>query len=220
MIDNVLRLFAPHYCLACEAEGNVLCSSCTGMLQGFPSVCYRCGTATKNNATCKRCRPATQLSAVWAVTEYEGYAKDVIWELKFAGSQAAAKDMSKAMVALEPHVTEQTIITHVPTSTGHIRARGYDQARLLARAIAKQTEGSYLSCLARSGQHRQVGASRKQRFEQLTDALRPVSGVDFTDTDILLVDDVLTSGATLEAAARVLKQAGARRVDAIVFARA
>jgi ComF family protein len=220
MIDGILKLFAPHYCLACEAEGDVLCPACMGMLQGFPSLCYRCGAATQNNATCKSCRPATHLCAVWAVTEYEGYAKDVIWKLKFGGSQAAAKDIAKAMVALEPEITPQTIISHVPTSSGHIRARGYDQARLLAREIAKQTEGSYVSCLARSGQHRQVGASRKQRFEQLTDALRPVSGIDFTDTHILLVDDVLTSGATLEAAARVLKQAGARRVDAIVFARA
>jgi ComF family protein len=154
------------------------------------------------------------------VTEYEGYAKDAIWELKFGGSQAAAKDMAQAMAALGPNITPQTIITHVPTSTGHIRARGYDQARLLARAIAKQTPGMYVSCLARSGQHRQVGASRKQRFEQLTDALRPAAGIDFTGTNILLVDDVLTSGATLEAAARVLKQAGVARVDAIVFARA
>jgi ComF family protein len=154
------------------------------------------------------------------VTEYEGYAKDAIWELKFGGAQAVAKDMAKAMMALEPNITSQTIVTHVPTSSGHIRARGYDQARLLARAIARQTPGMYVPCLARSGQHRQVGASRKQRFEQLADALRPAAGIDFTDTHVLLVDDVLTSGATLEAAARVIKQAGAARVDAIVFARA
>jgi predicted amidophosphoribosyltransferase len=77
---------------------------------------------------------------------------------------------------------------------------------------------SYADCLRRSGQTHQVGASRDRRLEQLQAAFR-VKDLRPADT-IILVDDVLTTGATLEAAAITLKQAGACTVEAAVFAQA
>jgi ComF family protein len=159
------------------------------------------------------------LSAVYVAASYQGVVKDAVWKLKFEGAQAAAQDMAAAMARLiAPN--EGMVIVHAPTATSHIRRRGYDQARLLARALARQTGQPYLPCLVRVGQQRQVGASRKQRFEQLTGAFRVAAGYNVTGQTILLVDDVLTTGATLEAAAVVLKKAGAARVEAVVFARA
>ncbi|HET8709331.1 MAG TPA: phosphoribosyltransferase family protein [Candidatus Saccharimonadales bacterium] len=156
---------------------------------------------------------------MYVATAYQGVAKDAVWKLKFEGAQAAAHDMATVMAALLP-VDAVTLLVPAPTATSHIRRRGYDQARLLARAVAKQTGLPHAPCLVRLGQQRQVGANRQQRFEQLAGAFRLAAGYDVTGKTILLVDDVLTTGATLEAAAAVLKQAGARRVEAVVFARA
>jgi ComF family protein len=153
------------------------------------------------------------------VAKYQGLAKDIIWKLKFVGAQSAAQDMAAAMAPLVD-ANSGPIVVHVPTATSRVRARGYDQARLLARELAAHTKLHHACWLVRLDQKRQVGASRKERLEQLAGAFRLSRFADVAGAHILLVDDVLTTGATLEAAAAVLKQAGAKRVDAIVFARA
>lgn len=100
-----------------------------------------------------------------------------------------------------------------------MRERGYDQAKLLARKLAREARLPYADCLARSGQAHQVGSNRSQRLSQLSDAFRITKPRTVQNAYILLVDDVLTTGATLEAAAKVLHATGASSVDAVVFAR-
>jgi ComF family protein len=219
MLDRILSLVAPHLCIGCERQGAVLCMVCMGKILRMPSVCYRCGTKTVDFATCPACRSQTKLAAVRVVTNYEGLAKDAVWKLKFSGARAASIDMGQAMAALVADADE-TIIVHIPTATSRVRVRGYDQAQLLAHEVARRTGLPHIAHLARLDQKRQVGASRKERLAQLSDAFRLRSHGNITDARILLVDDVLTTGATLETAAAVLKKAGAKRVEAVVFARA
>jgi ComF family protein len=114
---------------------------------------------------------------------------------------------------------EQALIVPVPTATSRIRQRGYDQAKLLAKAISKQSRLTYLDCLARSGQTHQHGTSRHTRLGQLENAFRVKHPRSVQNAHIILVDDVVTTGATLEAAAKVLKQAGGKQIEALAFAR-
>jgi ComF family protein len=146
---------------------------------------------------------------------YEGLAKDLIWQLKFQGARAAARQMACHMPS--PHEPVDYIVP-VPTATSRVRRRGYDQAKLLARELAKRDQLVLLDCLSRSGQAHQVGASRRERLRQLQAAFRVRSAPLIKGRRIMLVDDVVTTGATLEAAATVLRAAGAKSVDAMVFA--
>ena len=114
--------------------------------------------------------------------------------------------------------SQNTIIVPVPTATSRVRQRGYDQAVLLAKEVARQSGLKYTHCLSRTTQAHQVGAGRSQRIKQLSGAFRVTKPDQVMGVHILLIDDVITTGATLESAALLLKKTGAKRIDALVFA--
>jgi len=218
-LDRILTRFAPHECLGCQAEGQLLCAICQSRLTAVPERCYRCRRITTEGKTCQTCRAHSNLYSVRPRAIYEGLAKDLVWRLKFNGAQAAATEMAKLMKPLLP-ADQPLVLVHIPTATSRVRKRGYDQAQLLAKALARETGLPYVAALRRIGQHHQVGASRAQRVTQLKQAYRCVRPDLVQNAHIILIDDVLTTGATLEAATTVIKANGATRVSGLVFAQA
>jgi ComF family protein len=202
-IDILLSKLAPHICVGCGQEGSLLCPVCDVSL---PSAQSR--------------DPIAGLGAVWAAAEYSGIARDVVWQLKFRGARAAVEVMARHMVPLIPPVGAKSLIVPVPTATRRVRQRGFDQAKLLARQLSRRTGLRYADCLRRHGQTHQVGASRQQRLHQLKNAFHLINGVDLRGHEVILVDDVWTTGATLEAATDVIRTAAPDSIDAIVFAQA
>jgi ComF family protein len=150
---------------------------------------------------------------------YSGTAKELVWKLKFAGAQAAVEQMAAQMLP-RLRAASGTIVVPVPTATSRVRRRGYDQARLLARQLSRESQLRYVACLSRITQAQQVGASREQRLKQLSTAFYAQKPHLIQGKHIILVDDVVTTGATLEAATTALRAAGAGRIDALVFAQA
>jgi ComF family protein len=219
LIDKLLSHIAPHDCINCSAEGALLCADCIQLLMPVPAACYRCRRISDTAKTCQTCRTHSDLYAVKVATRYEGLAKELVWHLKFQGAQAAAREIAEQLECFVPQL-QGFVIVPVATATSRIRQRGYDQATLIARELAARTGLPYAAVLRRSGQHHQLGSGRKQRLSQLQDAYRVVQPSAIKDQHVILIDDVLTTGATLEAAAKVIKAAGAKRVSGLVFARA
>jgi len=218
LLDRFIAIIAPHRCVGCGDEGQLLCVDCRHELTPVPARCYRCRALTKLSRTCQSCRGSSGLYRVTVGTNYETIAKELIWRFKFSGAQAAAGQMAEYLASIYLGGAD-ILVVPVPTASKRVRQRGYDQAQVLARELAQLLGRRYLPCLTRTGQQHQVGASRHQRLVQLAGAFR-VSTSGVAGAHILLVDDVLTTGATLQAAARVLKDAGAKRVEALVFAQA
>ena len=219
IMDSIIGLVAPHNCLGCGTEGRLLCSKCRLYLKPLHPACFRCSAPTMNYQTCPTCFEATGLQSAYRAALYNGPAKQLIWHLKFNGSQAAAREIAQQLTELY-EATKDISIVPLPTATSRVRQRGYDQAVLLAKAYAKTTGAAYLPCLARTGQQHQRGASRQQRLRQLQKAYRLKYGYSVAGNRVILVDDVITTGASLQAAAQTLLAAGATQVDAIVFAQA
>jgi ComF family protein len=217
LFDNLISKIAPYDCLACGTEGQLLCAACAGKLAAIPERCYRCREFSRDWLTCSACRPASRLKSVRPGTAYAGTAKHLIWKLKLSGARAAARIMARRLAPLVKS-SNVTIIIPVPTATSRARRRGYDQAKLLARELAAQTRLPYRDYLARRGQTHQHGLARRQRLAQLSAAFRVTRPQAVMGSHVILVDDVVTTGATLEAAAAALQTAGAVRIDAIVFA--
>jgi ComF family protein len=219
ILDRLIGYLAPHTCLGCSREGKLLCVDCSDGLPRVPERCYRCRKRSLVGRTCLSCRRSSNLRAVRVATMYDSTAKALVWKLKFSGAQAAATEISALLTKLIMGEDElEAHILPVPTTSRRVRQRGYDQTKLLGRALASRTNIQYLNCLHRSGQAHQVGASRRQRLSQLEDAFR--TNQSLGGMHIILVDDVVTTGATLEAAAKACRAAGAVRVEAVVFAQA
>ena len=218
ILDQIIAVIAPHNCLGCGQEGPLLCTKCAQDMPALPDRCYRCAVLTRDSAVCERCRRQSPLRHVWVAAQYEATAKDLVYQLKFGRAAAACEPLVEAMSSRLPFLPEQTFIVPVPTATMRVRQRGYDQAVLLAQLLARQQQRPYKELLARMGHTRQVGANKATRQQQLAQAFRVLRADQTKGANILLVDDLVTTGATLESAARLLKAAGAKSVNAVVFA--
>lgn len=192
-----------------------------------PPLCAGCGAhAGAIEPLCARCRadlrwlgpePVVLGPVVaWAPLAYEGPAQGVVRALKFKGAARAARAMAAQIAATAPPGwldRHDAQLVPVPLHPARARKRGYNQAQLLAEAIAKRTGLATADCLERTGaKGTQVGRSRAERLEGIAGGIR-LRGAP--PRRAILVDDVITTGATLVACAQALPIG----VKAIAYAR-
>ncbi len=182
-----------------------------------PSRCAHCLKMTTSYALCVPAKKELRLTHVWVASEYINVAKSLVGQLKFHGVREAADIMGTSLASLLPYLPTQTVVVPAPTTTKHVRQRGFDHTKLLAKAVARQTGLYYCQALGRLDQHRQFGTNAASRKVQLEHKMYVAKPKDIAGQNILLVDDVLTTGATLKEAARALRSAGAAHVAAAVF---
>lgn len=154
---------------------------------------------------------------VWAPVAYEGPGRDLVRALKFHGALDVAGEMSAIAVASAPKELLRGALVPVPLHPARLRRRGFNQAAVLAAAIARRTGLAPSDCLRRRGPGAaQVGRGRRARLAGPAGAIEARERVPRV---ALIVDDVVTTGATLAACAAALREAGAAKVAAIAFAR-
>jgi ComF family protein len=204
-----------------------------------PPLCWGCGgLARRGEPLCVRCRGSLQRLAadpavlsgvtVWAPVAYAGPARDLVRALKFRAARGVADAMAAQIAAnAPPGLLAGPTLVPVPLHPRRLRSRGYNQAAEIARALALRTGLAVADCLARSGAAApQVGRDRAERRAGPAGAMvvrQPCANqpgsVPLGAARVLLVDDVVTTGATLAACRAALLAAGASDVSAVVFAR-
>jgi len=220
VLASLAALLVPPRCLACGAPprraGEVLCAACRRALPWLEEPrCPRCALP----APCAPC-PARRaaFAAAWSPMAYAGPARALVGALKFHGRLPAAGLMAAQLAATAPPgLLDGATLVPVPAHRARRRARGFDHADRLARALARRSGLPLAHPLRRTGSHaRQVGAGRSAR---LAAAHATVGLCRAPPGTVALVDDVHTTGATLEACARALRDGGSQRVVALAYAR-
>lgn len=220
LIEKMVAVIAPHYCIVCGIENNILCDNCLLQLAGDThSICYLCEIETSDGAVCYKCQKQTALQYVWLGGNYDKQLAGLIKKFKFGRARAAAKPLARLLFEQLPQLSVQTIIVPVPTAPVRVRQRGYDQALLLAQELGRLSALPVSPLLGRTSPSRQVGANRTQRFAQAHQSFFVTNQQQCVGANVLLIDDVTTSGATLSAAAEVLHAAGAATINAAAVAK-
>lgn len=221
-LDQVLSLLAPHKCLGCGAPGRTLCADCSELVVSPPPQrCFNCQALSDNYKTCRKCKKTVLVDSVLSAGPYDGIHKQLVMKMKKDASRHSAKDIADALALLiqqNSYLSDCDVIVPVPTIARHSRERGFDHTKSIVTALSGALQLPILELLTRTTDTRQVGKSRKERFAQMQNAVNMKEVKSLNGVNILLLDDIATTGATLSACTRILKQAGAKRVDAVVFA--
>lgn len=207
--DGILDILFPKFCVGCGREGLYICKDCEIFLSEVENT-------------------IPNLTSVW---EYEGLMEKLIYKIKFDGCYHIIDELvEKAFEKIDLKLPADTIITYVPMWPKKERHRGFNQSAIIAQRLglllspAKQRPIRVLSLLEKTRDNRsQVGLGPKERAENVKDVF--ASGCvkpGFTQPvleNVLVVDDIYTTGATMHECAKVLKKAGAKNVWGFTLAR-
>ncbi len=219
-----LDLLFPQYCVGCGKEGGFICGSCYQSLPRIkPPLCPRCGRPQPSGILCPGCADwSAEIEGIRSPFRFEGVIRQAIHQLKYQNLRALVVPLAELLrdyLAADPLPAE--ILVPVPLHRKRLRERGYNQSGLLARQLSKLTGLPAIDdCLIRQ-RHAPPQARTStvnERRSNIADAFI-CRDHRLQDKQILLIDDVSTSGATLDSCAAALKASGASLIWGLVMAR-
>lgn len=228
----LLDLLFPRKCVGCGRTGGYFCSQCLNYLSLESNrICPVCEKPSIGGLTHPRCHTLTALDGLTSVFSYRGIIKTAITKLKYKFVSDLASDLVEAFLSFcgENKVFSQfcqqqgVSLVPIPLHPTRLRWRGFNQAELLGRMIAGNLGIDFRPDLLRRVKNTtpQIKLSEKQRRLNIRDAfsISPNSKFMIHNSNLILFDDVWTSGATLREATKVLKRSGVKTVWGLTVAR-
>ncbi|MBN1375220.1 MAG: ComF family protein, partial [Dehalococcoidia bacterium] len=221
---EVIDFFFPRECIECGKIGDFICIECLKKLPRLlPPLCPRCGKPESSGSFCHECwKTSCSLERVRSVFIFDGIVRKAVHSLKYHNLRAIAGCLGDYMAGyyLENNMTGDVLVP-VPLYDKRLQARGYNQSALLAKEmsrIVKMPVEEYMVKRTRDTSPQARTKNVEERRLNMEKAFCSI-GANMLGKDIIVIDDVCTSGATLEACASVLRAAGARSVTGFTLAR-
>ncbi|EKD43017.1 MAG: hypothetical protein ACD_72C00503G0003 [uncultured bacterium] len=233
IINYLKDCLFPIFCIECKVEGEWWCKKCIKKNELGVFYCPVCHLKNTNGKACQKCQSSCYLNGVAAFFDYDEHAPvgQLIKKFKYN----FAYDISRVWQTLSDEASLKIIdqlqinacelsIVPIPLHIRRYRERGFNQSELIADAINEQIKNKITTSLDTVGLCRskitkqQAKLNRKERMENMKDAFIWTKNIPPTRV-VILVDDVYTSGSTMQECARVLKKAGAQKVYGLVIAR-
>jgi ComF family protein len=220
----LVDFFFPSRCLGCGRWGDLICEKCfLDLPRIVPPICSKCGRPESSGGLCPGCwSTPPSIDGIRSVFRFEGVVRKAIHQLKYYDLKTISKDLAKI---LYDYITfnklEYEVIVPVPLHKKRLRHRGYNQSLLIARELGKLTNNDVLTDVlvrVKEGVSQARTTGVQQRMKNVKDAFS-YQGYSAMNRKVILIDDVCTSGATLESCAEALKSAGAETVWGLTIAR-
>lgn len=217
VLEMIFRFINPAECSECGRPNQLVCDDCWHkLIPPRTPACFWCNTLTNNGTTCPSCARKTHIWGATIPFRLDGVVKDNVYSLKYDGDREVARLFAYKLCAyLPPHSFDA--VCYVPATGKSQRKRGYNQAKLLAKEIARITHLPLDSALLRLTHTDQIGLNRAQRLSSVKGNF--IARGSYAGKRLLLVDDVVTTGATLNECAYTLKIAGAKSIWAVAVAK-
>lgn len=222
--EVVLDFFFPRRCVGCGQIGSFICPNCWRTLPKLvPPFCPKCGKPQPSGLLCASCwRKPSKIDSIRSTSPFEGVMRQAIHELKYHNLKAISVTLAQLLVSyLETNSLSVEVVVPVPLHPKRLRERGYNQSSLLARELSKQSGLPLVEdCLYRfkNSPPQAETNTAEERWKNVAGAFE-CHNDKLRGKRVLLIDDVCTSGATLEACAEVLKDGGVAMVWGLTLAR-
>lgn len=223
--EAVLDTLFPKTCFGCNKEGKYVCDECSIFLGEASLICPVCDNSSFTGQKHFHCSARYGLDGLVGVWEYEGITKSALREIKykyifdaiFEFTERAFEVMLKDALRFQAFFSflhlKDTYIGYVPMCQKKEKRRGFNQARLIARAISEVTEKEIISLLIKiKDTQSQASLDREERFKNVKDSFGVFPDLSFIPRNLILVDDFWTTGATMKQCCKVLKKTGVQNI--------
>ncbi len=224
-LHYIIDFILPNSCIVCgkETDRNLVCNDCLDLVANPKSpLCPYCGRPIEDTKTCVFCRYEKVLNYGRAFALYVPPVDTMIHHLKYRGKTNLANFFGMGMSVVlknDFYLRDADYLVPVPLFWWKKLRRTYNQAELLSKIISQESAISVLDCLIRVKNTRtQTRLNHKKRQDNVRNAFRLKKKFSVKDKKIIIIDDVMTTGATSKECARVLKENGAKEVYSLVGA--
>lgn len=231
--DGVLEAVFPVVCVSCGTEGRYICEKCEIFLGEASFICPACRRASFTGERHGVCAPRYGLQGLVSIWEYEGAIQRLVHCIKYDGvAHAIEESIERACGSMVFNqrrfgaflsflFSPDTLVTYVPMHSRKEKRRGFNHAELIANMLAKRTKNKTVCLLEKRKETKpQVDLDKEERLQNMRGSFVFSARPDFgTVNKVVLVDDVWTTGATMQECCKVLRKAGIQEVWGFTLAR-
>ena len=219
-----------HSCICCDreiADGTEfqLCTKCRKSIVAIEgNVCAKCGESLPDGVEiCDRCKVSDrEFDVNRSYTHYEDASSNIVKGLKFGHRKYFAENIADMICSMKEHFEGVDVLTYVPISKDRLKQRGFNQAEEIAKGISKKLNIPVVEMLSKvSGRKHQAELSQAERYKNLIGSFLAKNDIKdkVKGKVVMIVDDVFTTGSTLNECAKTLKKLGPKQIKTVTFAK-